>query len=135
MRIIDLSNDSRFDQYGKKGRPKKKRSKYKNKKVVVDGHLFPSEHEARRYCELKLLVRAKVIADLRIQVKYQLIPPKRDEKGKLLERATDYIADFVYTDLRTGQEVVEDAKGCRTKDYIIKRKLMLQVHGIRIKEV
>ena len=50
-----------------------------------------------------------------------------------MERPCTYVADFVYKE--GGKTVVEDTKGFRTKDYIIKRKLMLQVHGIRIKEV
>lgn len=62
-----------------------------------------------------------------------------DRDGKpirpLLERACRYIADFVYTDNDTGLTVVEDTKGVRTKEYIIKRKLMLYMHGIRIKEI
>ena len=53
----------------------------------------------------------------------------------LLERACSYIADFVYTDCKTGQTIVEDTKGMRTREYVIKRKLMLYMHGIRIKEV
>lgn len=110
-------------------------SKYGNKKIVIDGHKFDSIHEAERYCELKLMMRGKVITDLKLQKKYQLIPAQHDAKGKLIEKSVNYVADFVYTDLRTGQEIVEDAKGCRTKEYIIKRKLMLQVHGIRIREV
>lgn len=64
---------------------------------------------------------------------------RKDFKGKttrvLLERSVKYIADFVYTDKATGQTVVEDTKGVRTKEYIIKRKLMLYLHGIRIKEI
>ena len=55
------------------------------------------------------------------------------KKGKLLERECAYIADFVYTE--NGKIVVEDTKGLRTKDYIIKRKLMLYVHNIRVREV
>lgn len=75
---------------------------------------------------------------------YELIPAQYGECGKdfkgrdtrvLLERPCRYVADFVYTDRATGQTVVEDTKGVRTKEYIIKRKLMLHVHGIRIKEV
>lgn len=54
-------------------------------------------------------------------------------KKKLIERGVYYIADFVY--YRDGEYIVEDTKGVRTKDYIIKRKLMLYVHGIKIKEV
>lgn len=56
-------------------------------------------------------------------------------KPKCLERAVKYKADFVYIDTETGAIVVEDTKGMRTKEYIIKRKLMLFRHGIRVKEV
>ena len=88
--------------------------------------------------------RAGLIANLREQVKYELIPAQygkcgKDFKGRttraLLERACSYIADFVYTDCKTGQTIVEDTKGMRTREYVIKRKLMLYMHGIRIKEV
>jgi hypothetical protein len=51
------------------------------------------------------------------------------------EKAVRYVADFVYIDNDTGRMVVEDTKGFRTPDYIIKRKLMLKVHGITIKEI
>jgi hypothetical protein len=54
------------------------------------------------------------------------------KRGKLLEREVAYIADFVYTE--DGKRIVEDSKGFKTKDFIIKRKLMLYMHGIRIKE-
>lgn len=54
---------------------------------------------------------------------------------RLLERKVEYVADFVYTDVETGENIVEDTKGIRTTEYIIKRKLMLAVHSIRIKEV
>lgn len=74
------------------------------------------------------------ITDLRRQVKFVLIPSQKDRKGKCLERAVTYWADFVYKD-RQGNTVVEDTKGMRTKEYIIKRKLMLYFHGIRIREV
>lgn len=103
-------------------------NKYKNQKVTVDGVEFDSKKEARRYCELRLLCKAGEISNLCLQVKYELIP-KQDG-----ERAVYYLADFVYRD-NDGNEVVEDAKGMRTDVYRIKKKLMLWVHGIRIKEV
>lgn len=103
-----------------------------------------SKKEARRYQELLLMQRAGMISDLRRQVKFVLIPAQRGEPtvgprggmkpGKLLEHECAYIADFVYTDAVTGAQIVEDSKGMKTKDYIIKRKLMLYVHGIRIYE-
>lgn len=121
--------------------------KYKNIKQLLGGRVFDSRREARRFEELKLLERAGKISDLRCQVPFELIPnqyerfPRYSEKtGKqlkdgvrLLEHKCVYIADFVYK--QDGNTVVEDAKGVRTADYIIKRKLMLERHGIRIREV
>ena len=76
-----------------------------------------------------------MIRDLRRQVKYVLIPSQHEgQYKKLLERECSYIADFVYTDVESGKEVVEDTKGVRTDAYKIKRKLMLFKYGIRIKE-
>lgn len=108
------------------------RSKYRNKKVVVDGIEFDSKKEARRYSELLLLERAGAIQDLKSQVKFELIPSQRYD-GKVIERPCHYIADFTYQE--NGFLVVEDTKGLKTKDYIIKRKLMLYLNGIRIREV
>lgn len=108
--------------------------KYRNRKTTIDGITFDSVREANRWAELKLLERAHEIGNLHRQVKFGLIPPQRDQDGKLLERGVEYVADFTYF-LPTGEFVVEDAKGMRTKEYIIKRKLMLKEHGIRIKEV
>ena len=110
----------------------RKVGKYKNRKLAIDGEVFDSQKEARRYRELALLQRAGQISDLKRQVRYELIPTQRIG-GKVVEKSCAYIADFVYTE--NGETVVEDTKGFRTKDYIIKRKLMLYVHGIRIKEV
>ena len=117
--------------------------KYGNKKVTVDNIQFDSKREAQRYCELKLLEQAGEISGLRMQVKFVLIPQQREpdirgprggiHKGKVIEKECAYIADFVYQ--KDGETVVEDTKGFRTTDYIIKRKLMLYVHGIRIREV
>ena len=116
------------------------RNKYSNKRIGE--HASHKEHG--RATQLKLMQRAGLISNLREQVSYTLIPTQYGEcgtdlKGKtvrvLLEKCCRYVADFVYTDNATGREVVEDTKGYRTKDYIIKRKLMLYIHGIRIKEV
>lgn len=117
--------------------------KYKNRKIIVDGITFDSKKEAVRYKELKMLERAGIIHDLQRQVKYVLIPAqyehtsgiysKGKNKGKLIERECSYYADFVYK-LKSGETVVEDAKGVKTPEYIIKRKLMLYVHNIKIKE-
>ena len=117
-------------------------SKYGNKKVVRNGIVYDSKKEADRHAVLKLLERSGRISDLQRQVKFQLIPAqyapdvigKRGgvKRGKLLEREVSYIADFTYT--QDGKQVVEDVKGFRTADYILKRKLMLYLHGIQIKE-
>ena len=95
---------------------------------------YASKKEHRRACELKAMQRAGLISELREQVKYVLIPAVREGgTGRLIERECAYVADFVYRDGK-GDTVVEDAKGVRTREYIIKRKLMLSVYGIRIKE-
>lgn len=107
-------------------------SKYHSRKITRDGMTFDSVKEYRRYCELLLLERAGAITELQRQVKFELIPAQRID-GKVVERSCQYIADFVYQE--NGKRVVEDTKGMKTKDYIIKRKLMLYIHGIRIKEV
>lgn len=107
-------------------------SKYKSRKTVVDGIEFDSKKEAKRYSELKLLERAGQIQELELQKPFVLIPAQK-VNGKVAERACKYIADFVYKE--NGKTVVEDTKGVKTKDYIIKRKLMLLVHNIQIREV
>ena len=115
------------------------RNKFGNKKVAG----YDSKAEYNRAKLLQLKQQAGLISNLREQVPFVLIPAQYNDcvKGPrgiprlLIERACKYIADFVYTDNETGEEVVEDTKGVRTKEYIIKRKLMLYVHGIRIKEV
>ena len=111
----------------------KRPAKYGNKKTTVDGIEFASRWEAERYLTLRDMERAGIISGLRLQVKYELIPPQKRRDGTT-ERACTYVADFVYHD-RTGAEVVEDTKGVETKEYKIKRKLMLYVHGIEIREV
>ncbi len=111
----------------------RKANKYGNRKITRDGETFDSVKEYRRFCELSLLEKAGMVTDLKRQVKYELIPSMR-VNGKVAERPCTYVADFVYKD-ESGSVVVEDTKGYKTKDYIIKRKLMLWVHGIRIREV
>lgn len=109
-------------------------SKYHNNKVITDGMTFDSKKEAERYKELKTLERTGKIKNLQCQVRFELIPSQYIDK-KCVERNCCYIADFVYDDLETNKKIVEDTKGFRTTDYKIKRKLMLYVHGIRIKEI
>ena len=102
-------------------------NKYGNIKTVTsDGIKHDSIKEANRWCELKLLERAGMIQDLDRQVKFPLLPKQEGE------RPVYYVADFVYTE--NGKKVVEDAKGVRTKEYKLKKKMMLYFHGIKIKE-
>ena len=125
---------------------KRKKNKYLNRKVTINGETFDSKKEYKRYCELSLLQRAGAITDLQRQVKFVLIPAqyetyeryskdgKRLKDGqKCIERECAYIADFVYKE--NGKTVVEDTKGMRTKDYIIKRKLFRINNGFGIKEI
>ena len=107
-------------------------SKFHAKKTTVDGIVFDSKREAARYQELKLMERAGAIRDLKRQVRYELIPAF-DVDGKHY-RPTAYIADFVYTDAKTGKEIVEDTKGVRTGVYKIKAKLFAYQYGVSILE-
>ena len=111
-----------------------KRNKYHARKVVIDGENYDSQKEAYRHGELKLLERAGEISNLRRQVKYELIPAQKIG-GKVVERACTYIADYVYE--QGGKTVVEDVKSpaTRTEVYKIKKKLMLFVYGIQVREV
>ena len=122
-------------------------SKYKAKKMVIDGMVFDSKKELRRYNVLKVLEESGVISGLRRQVEFLLIPEKREpntigsrggvHKGKLIERKCSYVADFVY--VKNREVVVEDVKGYKGggayEVFKIKRKLMNHIHGIRVEEV
>jgi hypothetical protein len=114
------------------------RNKYRNRKITVNGIIYESQKEYKRHKELMLLERAGQITRLERQVKFELIPSQKIG-SKVVERACSYIADFVYMEYDSKKEilckVVEDTKGFRTPEYIIKRKLMLWVHGIRIREI
>lgn len=99
-------------------------SKYSN--IRTNG--YASKKEAKRAQELHLLQKCGEISELREQVKYELVP----KQGK--ERSVCYVADFVYRYTATGALVVEDTKGVKTDAYVIKRKLMLFIHGIKVYE-
>ena len=119
------------------------KTKLRNKKCpgfLMDGTqvMFDSQRERDRYGELALMAKAGQISDLRYQVKYELIPPQvRDDGTK--ERGISYTADFVYE--QDGKTVVEDSKGYRNPasatyaKFVMKRKLMLYIHGITVMEV
>jgi hypothetical protein len=112
-------------------------SKFRNKKVTVDGILFDSKKESGIYLELKAQKAANEIRDFERQKVYELIPAQRDpDTGKVIERACTWTADFV-VHFHDGEVSVIDAKGNKSLDqkWPIKRKLMLWVHKIRVKEV
>ena len=107
-------------------------NKYRNIPTTVDGQKFDSRREAARYSELKLLERAGVIKDLRLQVPFEF-----RHNDVLICR---YYADFTYLELtRNGGpkwlSVVEDSKGgVHTKEYILKKKLMRAFYAIELRE-
>ena len=120
-------------------------NKYRNKKVIVNGISFDSRKEAKRYSELLLLEKSGQIHDLQTQVKFVLIPKQYSKteftkagKPKVAESECSYYADFCYV-ASGGEYVVEDVKGYKGGGayniYKIKKKLMLYVHGIEVKEV
>jgi hypothetical protein len=127
------------------------RSKYYNTKTKTsDGLVFDSSKEARRWEQLKLLERAGEISELERQVPFELIPAQYEtyerygKNGRRLkdgercvEKACTYVADFTYVTTDKGELIVEDTKSeaTRTKEYVIKRKLMRLIHGIAIREV
>lgn len=112
---------------------------------------FDSLKEYRRFRELRLLEKAGEVTELKRQVEFELLPAQYEEvptgevykrgerqgqpkkKRVCVELPVKYIADFVYKE--NGKQVVEDTKGVKTKDYILKRKMLLYLHGIRIREV
>ena len=114
-------------------------SKFRNRRTGG----FHSQKEKDRAYELKLLERAGEIHDLKFQVPFELIETQREPSkigprggvklGKVIEESCAYIADFTYF-TKDGRYIVEDSKGVKTKEYIIKRKLMLKLYGVRVYE-
>jgi len=112
------------------------RNKYGNRKVECDGFTFDSVKEMNRYCDLKYMLLAGEISDLELQKEYELQEAFIDKHGKR-HRPIYYIADFVYTDNKTGEKVIEDVKSKATANdavYRIKKKMMLY-RGLEIVEV
>ena len=138
-------------------RKRKNHTKLNNQKVTIDGIEFDSRKEAQRYKELLLLQRAGVIQNLELQKRYELIPAQYEtvetgeyykigvKKGQpktkqvCIEQSVVYIADFVYEE--NGQTIVEDVKGFRDPasatyaKFVLKRKMMLWIRGIKVSEV
>jgi hypothetical protein len=109
-----------------------KRTKYNS--VKTNG--YASKRESRRADVLRLMEKNGYISNLREQVVYELLPAQyvTGFNGKQMcgRRETKYIADFVY--IEKGRIIVEDAKGFKTAEYKRKKRLMLKIHGIEIKE-
>lgn len=133
-------------------------------KDPASGEIFDSKKEFIRWCELRIMERAGKISGLKRQVTFDLIPSQREKStevykagpqkglpkpGAVIEKACTYVADFVYDvpihQWYTNEDghlvfadgwetVVEDVKGVKTEAYKIKKKMMLWIHGIRIKE-
>jgi hypothetical protein len=99
-------------------------NKYGNKQTKIDGYTFDSKNEARRYLELKMLVKAREITNLIVHPTYELQEAFKDTTGAH-NRAIYYESDFEYTDLKKKDIVVEDVKGMKTEVYKLKRKLFL----------
>ena len=99
-----------------------RRHKYGAKQVIIDGHVFPSKAEARKYVELKLLWRAGEVLEIELQPKFELQPGFRHQ-GKAILPIT-YTADFRVT-YADGRVEVIDVKGVRTQQYQLRKKMLL----------
>lgn len=128
---------------------REKGQKYKNKKIEIDGIKFDSTKEGKRYLVLKQALYDGKIQDLKLQVKHELIPSIKEEyvehlktkdkvKTRTLQLPITYTCDFQY--IKNGELVVEDVKAspkmaALDKVYLLKRKMMFALKGIKIKEV
>ena len=109
-------------------------NKYHSRKTTVDGITFDSKAEAARYQELRILFRAGIIRELKLQPEYELIPAFK--KNGVTYRRTVYRADFSYYDTVSGRFVIEDVKGVRTELYRLKKKLFeYKYPDLEIKEI
>ena len=128
MNDLEAFQEISSDEFLKRAGEKRK-NKYGNKKVILDGIKFDSKKEARRYKELKFMEENGIIKDLELQPKYELTPTIR-HNGKTLPKMS-YIRDFRYKD-KEGQTIVEDTKGKRTSTYIAKLKMFLFKYGDKL---
>lgn len=110
-------------------------NKFGAKKTEVAGIVFDSKAEARRYGQLINMERAGHIAGLTRQVPFVLAPSVKFEGAKRIKPALRYVADFCYSDIKTGRVVVEDVKGVITPLFRVKQHLMKTVHNIDIRVV
>lgn len=108
-----------------------KKSKYKNKKVKIDGHTFDSKKEGKRYVQLALMEKSGVIKNLELQPVFELTPTL-NWNGKTL-RSMSYKADFKYFNVEDNEWIVEDVKGYITDTYKVKKKVFLHLYGDKYK--
>lgn len=150
---MDIRDISRFSPAARQqilkklGREQARKSmdkpkKYHNRKCTVtipwSGKqiTFDSVKEARRFGELEMMKNAGKIRNLRLQVNFTLQEGYTTSEGERV-RPIVYRADFTYQEhTHSGwRTVVEDVKGVRTKEYSMKRKMMLEKFGVDIREV
>lgn len=112
--------------------PRQQRRKYGNKIVEYDGHKFHSIRERNRYIGLKAMQERGEIRSLQLQQVFILVESVVINDRKI--PPMKYIADFTYFE-DGGGFVVEDVKGFKTREYLMKRQMMKAFHGIDIREV
>jgi len=113
--------------------PYSKINKYRNIKVSVDGIKFDSKREAKRYCELKTLLITGIIRGLELQKKFELQASFKFNDKTI--RSINYVADFYYYDNEKKCYAVEDTKGFKTKEYLIKKKMFMYKYQLEINEI
>jgi hypothetical protein len=130
-----------------RGFNREKGKKYNNTKVEFDGIKFDSKKEMQRYLALKDAQEKGLISDLKLQVRFELIPAVKEEymehlktkdriKTRTLQLPITYTCDFLY--IKDGETIVEDVKASPKmlpKEYTLKKKMMFALKGIKIKEV
>ena len=123
---IKKSNEKKIVSHHLPKHQEVRKNKYGNKKCIFNNIKFDSKLEMERYIALSMMLKLKEISGLELQKVFTL-----DVGGV---KVCEYRADFTYYD-KNGIYHVEDAKGVKTKEYIIKKKLMLAVYGIEIEEI
>ena len=109
-------------------------SKYKNKKIIIDGIKFDSKKEGNRYIQLKTLEKEGLIQELKLQKEF-LLQPAFKKNGKTYRKIT-YKADFCYFSVKEGKYIVEDVKGFKTEVYKLKKKIFEYVYkDLELKEI
>lgn len=109
-----------------------KKSKYNNTKTVIDGITFDSIKEAKRYRQLELLVKAKIVSSFTLQPEFHYTVTY-EANGKKMTVNRKYIADFIVNYFNRPSEI-EDVKGFRTSEYKRKKLIIEKLYGIKIVE-